>query len=260
MTHFIKQHAFVLFSALTVVLSFAAYLLPLPREAVPVVMVFVPALVAVVLTALSEGWPGVKALLSRLAQWRLRWQWVLLALGLALLLRLTISVVAVGLGVIDTIQIRAGGPALIILAVVLFVFAVPEELGWRGYALPRLLQSRSPLAAGLIIGGLWGSLHLALHLPGMMYAGLPPLSTLPLMIAISVLITWLYVRTNGNLVIATLFHAAQSFFVIFNDGIPPVEQAWLMAGVYAAVAVVVAVFGRGVGQPVPVPIATPNLP
>ena len=45
MTKIMKQNAFAVFSTLTVVLSFGAYLLPIPRELVPVVMVFVPALV-----------------------------------------------------------------------------------------------------------------------------------------------------------------------------------------------------------------------
>jgi hypothetical protein len=57
----------------------------------------------------------------------------------------------------------------------------------------------------------------------------------------SVLFTWLYVNSGGNLVLTTLFHAAQSFFVIVNEGITIEQQAWLMAGVYLALALIVAI-------------------
>jgi uncharacterized protein len=48
------------------------------------------------------------------------------------------------------------------LALILVIAAIPEELGWRGYALPQLLKHHSALFASLVIGGLWGLLHLAL--------------------------------------------------------------------------------------------------
>ena len=241
-TSFVKHQALLIFCALTIALSFAATQLPLPAEAVPVVMVFIPTLVALSLTALNDGWSGVRALVSKLGQWRLRPLWVVVAVALGLVLRLAISAVAVLLGLIPTIQLRQWSAGqLAFFAVILFLFALPEELGWRGYALPKLLGRHSPLLAGLIVGVLWGSLHLALTLPGMINAGAPPLPTLLGLIGLSVLVTWLYIRTNGNLLLTSLLHAAQSFFVIVNDGITLGQQTWLMAGVYLAAAVVIAI-------------------
>jgi membrane protease YdiL (CAAX protease family) len=242
LTSLIKQHVLVIFCALTIALTFAATLLPLPGDAIPVVMVFIPALVAIALTALSEGRVGVRSLLGKLARWRISPKWVVIALALALVMRLTMSLVALGLGMIPAIQLRSGPLAQFgILAVILFIFAIPEELGWRGYALPKLLEQRSPLAAGLIVGVLWGSLHLALHLPGMMSAGWPLLPTLLQLIGLSVLITWLYIHTDRNILLTSLFHGAQSFFLIVNEGIPPVPLTWLMAGVYVALALIVVI-------------------
>ena len=236
----IKQRALAIFCTLTIALSFAATLLPLPTEVIPVVMVFIPALMAICLTALSEGKTGVRLLLSKLVQWRIGIKWVIIALALAFAVRLTMSLIARGLGIISTIQLRPGGPAsYILLAVIFFFFAIPEELGWRGYALPKLLQRYSPLTAGLIVGVLWGSLHLALLLPGMMNEGAPPLATLLGLVGGSVLFTWLYVNSDGSIVLTTLFHAAQSFFVIVNEGLTVTQQAWLMAGVYLATALIV---------------------
>lgn len=246
----IKQHSLAIFCVLTISLTFAATRLPLPGEVIPVVIVFIPALMAIYLTALSEGKIGVRSLLGKLVQWRISLKWVAIALMLALVLRLTMSLVALGLGMIPGIHLRPGGAAsYVLLAVVFFVFAIPEELGWRGYALPRLLEWRSPLAAGLIIGVLWGSLHLALLLPGMMNEDAAPLPTLLALVGGSVLFTWLYINSGSSVVLTTLFHAAQSFFVIVNDGILLEQQARLMAGVYTVAALIlVMIAGPSLGR------------
>jgi membrane protease YdiL (CAAX protease family) len=239
---FVKRQGLLIFCVLTIALSFAATQLPIPGEVVPVVMVCIPALVALSLTALSDRWSGVRALLGKLAQWRVRPKWIAIALALGLVMRLAMSGVAVRLGLIPSVQLRPWTPAqLALFAVMLFIFAIPEELGWRGYALPKLLKTHSPLIGGLIIGVLWGSLHLALHLPGMIHAGLPLLPVVIEVTSLSVLGTWLYIRAGGNVLLTSVFHAAQSFFVIVNEGITQAQQLWLMAGVYAAMALVVVI-------------------
>jgi uncharacterized protein len=241
LTVLVRRRALPIYCALTIALSFVAALLPVAGEAVPVVMVFIPALVALSLTALTEGWAGVRSLTGRLTQRRVRPLWVVVAVGLGLVARLAMSVVALLLGLIPAIQLRPWSPAqLALFATMLFVFAIPEELGWRGYVLPKLLKARSPLAAGRLIGVLWGSLHLALILPGMMLEGAQALAVVLEVTGVSVLATWLYIRSGGNVLLASVLHAAQSFFVIVNEGIPLAQQVWLMAGVYMAMALVVA--------------------
>src|SRR5215212_4052937 len=94
-TSFVKHQGLLIFCALTIALSFAATQLPLPSEAVPVVMVFIPALIALGLTAMADGWTGVRILLSKLGQWRLRPLWIAAAVALGLVLRLAMSVIAV---------------------------------------------------------------------------------------------------------------------------------------------------------------------
>jgi len=234
-----KQYSLAIFCILTIALTFAVTLLPIPGEIIPVVIVFIPALLAIVLMALSEGKAGVRSLLGKLSQWRVKLKWVVIALVLAFVMRLTISLIALGLGMIPAIQLRPGSPAqFAVLALILFIFALPEELGWRGYTLSKLLEQHSPFASGLIVGIFWGSLHLALHLPGMIYAGLPLLPTLLQLIGLSVMITWLCVQTRGNILLTSLFHAAQSFFVVLNEGIPGTQLVWLMAGVYITLALI----------------------
>jgi uncharacterized protein len=241
----VKRYPVAWFCALTVVLSFAAYLLPLPREALPFLIVLVPASVSIALVGIAEGRNGIRTLLGKLAQWRVSLKWVAIALLLGLATRLAMSIAALALGWITAIQLRPlSAPQVGLLAVVLLISAIPEELGWRGFALPRLLKHQSPLAASLIIGVVWGSLHLSLLLPGMMNEGTPALPTVVELAALSVLGAWLFINTRGSLVILTLFHAAQSFFVIVNEGISQAQQTWLMAGVYATFAIAVVVIAR----------------
>src|SRR5262245_8129791 len=94
----IKNQALLIFGALTIALSFAATRLPLPGEAVLVVMVCIPALIALSLTAATDGLVGVRGLAGKLGQWRVRPIWVVAALALGLVLRLSMSVIALLLG------------------------------------------------------------------------------------------------------------------------------------------------------------------
>jgi hypothetical protein len=74
------------------------------------------------------------------------------------------------------------------------------------------------------------------------------------LISLSVMITWLYLQTGGNILLTSLFHAAQSFLLIVNEGIPPLQLVWIMAGVYLASAFVIAmVSGSSFAQK---PVAT----
>ncbi len=246
----IHRYPVAWFCALTVVLSFGTYLLPLPRTVLPFLIVLVPALISVTLTGLIEGQTGINRLLRKFLQWHVSVKWIAITLVLALALRLTMSLAAVALGWITTIQIRSLSLAQVgLLAIVLLLSAIPEELGWRGFALPRLLKHQSPLVASLLIGVVWGSLHLSLLLPGMMNEGTSALPTIIEVTGLSIMGTWLFMNTHGNLPILTLFHAAQSFFVIVNEGLSQAQQFWLMAGVYAVFAIVIVLIARQNFQP-----------
>ena len=78
-----------------------------------------------------------------------------MALGLPTLL----SLATAGLSVVFGTGFLQFGQ-LSVLDFVVFVLVVGEELGWRGYALPKLLETRSALTASVILGVLWGLWHL----------------------------------------------------------------------------------------------------
>jgi membrane protease YdiL (CAAX protease family) len=89
-----------------------------------------------------------------------------------------------------------------------FIFAnvLGEEVGWRGFALPRLQNRYSPLMASLVLAPLWFAWHLPLKLgnpdilPMLYYA----LSFLPS----TLFLTWLYNRSQGSILVVGLAHVA----------------------------------------------------
>ena len=78
-----------------------------------------------------------------------------------------------------------------------------EELGWRGFLLPRLLERFGPLAAGLIVGTIW----MAWHIPAFLMSGLPQSNmSFPVFmvggIALSVFVTWLFIHARQSILVA----------------------------------------------------------
>jgi uncharacterized protein len=239
----IKNISLPAFLILTPLISLAIPLfLTLPSEIVPLLMVLVPALMAVLLTAFSDGGKGVNALLKKLFL-RVTFKGIFIALGLALALRLSVSLLAILFGWIPTIRLYPwSSQQFLIIGVFTLFGAFMEELGWRGYALPGLLADRSPLMSALIIGVPWGILHLGLILPGQMNVGMPWMATILFMVALSVVLTWLFVQTRGSLFIVILHHAAQNFLVYLNGGVPFAESSWLLAAVTVVLALTVILF------------------
>jgi membrane protease YdiL (CAAX protease family) len=88
-----------------------------------------------------------------------------------------------------------------------------EETGWRGYALPRLLEATGPVGASLVLGVIWALWHLPLFWTE--GSSLFESSVLVLLLrlpATSIMFTWLFQKTQGSLFLAILFHAALNLF------------------------------------------------
>jgi len=81
-------------------------------------------------------------------RWRVGLPWYVIALGLPTVLSLATAALAYLLGAPKLLQVGI----LTIFDIILFVLVVGEELGWRGYALPLLLEKRSPVTASVILG------------------------------------------------------------------------------------------------------------
>ena len=164
--------------------------------------------------------------------------WYLVALGLPAALALLAAGLYVLVGPGTSIQLGR----LSVLDFVLILLVVGEELGWRGYALPKLLETRSPLVASLIIGVLWG----LWHLPTFFIAGTPQFNQpivafLVLTTAYSILLSWVVLHARGSVLIATLFHGAINVFQgFFLAGVDPASRYWWLALSYGTAALTLA--------------------
>lgn len=187
---------------------------------------FAPALAAVMITAVVGGRKGLSMLFGRFAPRQVSGRWYVLALGIPIL---TCGVIAGASLVMGSKPSILTGPAMILMVVV-FIFAAGEELGWRGYMLPRLLERRSPLAAGLIMGVIHACYHLPLWLaPDTIPPAYSFLSFFLTSLALGILWVWLYLYSSGSILVATLFHGAfNAAGNILFGGINPAHLSLLL--------------------------------
>lgn len=210
-------------------------------------------LAAIFMTGVTQGRQGINSLLKRYLIWRVGWRWYGVALALyPLLFAAALGLgVALGLAELDFSQTLAAqffGPqtAWPLFVVPFFLFEAisnGEEMGWRGYVLPRVQARHSALAAALIVGVIWGVWHLPKFLApfdGALFA-----LTLVKSMADSVLYTWLNNNTRGSLLLVTLFHAAGNtagFFLLPAGGDDKVALLAIITALVMISAVVVVVY------------------
>ena len=233
----IRRHPLIAYFVLAYVLTWWIYPLLHISPLIGLVGLFGPAMAAIIMAAITDGKPGVTALLSRTVRWRVGLPWYVVALGLPTLLSLATAGLAVvlGAGVLQFGQ-------LTVLDFVVFVLVVGEELGWRGYALPKLLETRSALTASVILGVVWSLWHLPTFFSSSApQQGLPIVAFVLMTIEYSIIMSWIFLHTRGSVLIATLCHGAinlsQGFFL---GGLTGSTRYWLLAAVYGLAAVVVA--------------------
>lgn len=125
---------------------------------------------------------------------------------------------------------------------VFFVGGGNEELGWRGFALPRLQRQYSALVASLVIGVGWFAWHLPLFVVGgSSQAGVPVLYYGLAVIALSVVFTWLYNETGGSVLLTMALHASvNTGGILYLVGGGAALQTALPNALYAVVFLVAA--------------------
>jgi membrane protease YdiL (CAAX protease family) len=217
-----------------------------------------PPVAGILLTILVSGKEGARDLLSRLFRWRVGARWYVVALLTAPFLEaavlLALSLLSPELlPAIVTTRDRA---SLLLSGIAIgLAGGFVEELGWTGFAIPRLRLRYGVLPTGLIVGVLWGAWHLLqmLWVGGGSAATLPLALFLPLFLisataaltAYRVLMVWVYDRT-GSLLVAMLMHASYIFSTLFvlappTTGVPYLTYAWVWAAaLWLAVDAVVA--------------------
>jgi membrane protease YdiL (CAAX protease family) len=107
---------------------------------------------------------------------------------------------------------------LFVLIVPWFIFEIltnGEEMGWRGYVLPRLQAKYNALTASLILGVIWSVWHLPKFFGTGTSGGRSFFWFTVFSMPAAVLYTWLYNNSRGSLLLATLFHATNNTVGMF---------------------------------------------
>lgn len=199
---------FVLTFAFSWPFFFAAPRLGFAASAALLLGTFGPSIVALWLTWRDEGSEGVSILVERIFRYRVGWRWYVFAVAFFPVLKLA---VALAYRVIEGSWPRFGDESLALIAVAI-VLSTPvqsgEEIGWRGYALPRLAARMGYGPAAVLLGAIWGLWHLPLFfIPGEDY-GQPVVIFALGTTALSVMLAWVYANTNGSLLLTMLMHSA----------------------------------------------------
>jgi membrane protease YdiL (CAAX protease family) len=210
-----------------------------------------PLLAALLLTGLLEGRAGIKSLCSRVVQWRVGMVWY----AVALLGTLALFSVAAIIGIF---LIGAPAPNLTLLGrweelpglhpaatwiVLIFTIGLGEEVGWRGFMLPKLQAKFSAFSASLLIGLAWTFWHLPNFIFDPQFAawGMPiRLGFGFMLICMAIVYAWLFNSTRGSLLIPILFHGTNDFIMGSRGAQDPIlfPLLWGVLFIGATIAIV----------------------
>jgi len=223
---FMRRHPLAAYLAITYVITWAL-LLPLALAARGLIPLRLPPawhalgalgpfVAAFLVTSALGGRPAVRAWLSGFCRWRMAPGWWVLAVGSPIIL-FAVSAVAVRLVGGEWPEFQRlllpeyTNPAwlLDVLFVGTFAYAIGEEPGWRGFALPRLEAKHGPLVGTLLLVPVWA----LFHWPAFFYrptyqGGLPTIAGFLFgLLAGAIVLTFLYDGSGRSLLSVVLFHA-----------------------------------------------------
>ena len=204
---------FVVTYAITWSAWFAASMTPPegPRWLLFLLGTCAPGFVALWFTWRKSGTSGVVAMLRRLIDWQVPARWYVYAVSYIVAIKLVVALVyraATGMW-----PPFGEEPLYLMIAATVASVVVGgqagEEIGWRGYALPRLAARFGIGGASVLLGVVWAVWHLPLFfVAGATTAGQSfPLYLLQVT-ALSVAMAWLYLHTGGSLLPVMVMHAA----------------------------------------------------
>jgi membrane protease YdiL (CAAX protease family) len=176
-----------------------------------------PIAAAFIVSAAGSGMAGPADLLRRMGLWRGRLGWVAVALlapfGLLALAALGTSIVSDTRLSLEGLGRSREFPQFSPIGFVsynLVTFGYGEEVGWRGFALPRLQARHSALVASLLLTVGWAIWHAPLFLYRPEYVSMGVSGVAGWLVSLmtgAILLTWLYNESKGSLLVVALFHA-----------------------------------------------------
>jgi membrane protease YdiL (CAAX protease family) len=176
--------------------------LDLPLSAL---MFVCPGIAALILVQREGGWGGVKKLVKRTLNPRIKG-----GLWYVLILLLMPAIAVLQYGLMNRIRLPVPDPAFPVWMVpvsvlVFFIAALSEELGWQGYAIAPLQARWKALTASVVLGTVWAVWHVV----PLIQLGRTPVQIAWQcmdMVATRIVIVWLFSNTGRSVFAAVLYH------------------------------------------------------
>lgn len=192
-----------------------------------------PALAAIMITLANEGKRGLLKLLTGLVPQSKHIIWWI-AMPLAGLLITMLAFVITGYTFKELAwQMIKVSPLLFVMHFVaaLLIIGIGEEIGWRGFLLPRLGNDYSLIKATFLLFIIWTAWHLPLFFSGYRVT----LPFIVIVLAMSFIFTWLWEHTGRNIFVLAVAHASVDFPEIFFEGRmkgnpDSILTAWMVIG------------------------------
>jgi membrane protease YdiL (CAAX protease family) len=234
---------------LPAVLANVGWIGPVPSRHLHLAGGLGPMVSAIVVTFLAEGQPALARLARRCISGRV---WIIIAILIpaGLFFTATASIVVFSGAAIEWSNVGRSTefpelPRSVYWVANVIFYGFGEEVGWRGFALPRLQSRASAFRASLVLAFGWAVWHAPL------FAFTPGLSNLGFVGAIgwfvslclgSILLTWLFNSSGGSVAAVALFHSALDIFIASPVAaeLPNVMGALLTVGTL----LLIPVFGR----------------
>lgn len=200
-----------------------------------------PSLAGILMTALVDGKAGLRDLRRRMRLWRVSPRWYAAAFLLFPILILAV------LGALTLVS-PAFAPNFAVMGIAVGLLAgFFEEIGWMGYAFPKMARQYGVLAAAILLGLLHSTWHVVADYLGASVAlgayWLPHFLAFMTvsMTATRVLIVWVYQNT-GSVLLTQVAHASSTgfLFVLAPVALTPARDT-LWYAVYGAVLWIVVV-------------------
>jgi len=212
-----------------------------------------PAFAAVIVIAMMTGKQGLREFWQRLKNLGKGWAYIV---GPAIVLGYQGAAYVINLLLGATVVVSPHFPAFGVWLELLLAGGLWEEIGWSGYALPKLQEHFSSCQSGPFIAALILGIFRAIwHLPLFMYGTIYWFDILIFEVAIQVIIAWLFTRSGGSVLAIMIFHFTSNIVgavtsSVFN-GIERMNYYALFMGLAFLIALVIAwksQFRLGLGQ------------
>jgi membrane protease YdiL (CAAX protease family) len=226
---FVTRHPLRTYFALAFAVSWAGVLFVVGPGGIPttiehlmtigpamyVAMLAGPSVAGLLMISLVSGRSGLREVLARLLTWRVGGRWYAVALLTAPFLVMAVSLALSLLSpefLPAVFMTNNKAPLLLSGLAAGLIVGIFEELGWTGFAIPRMRRRYGVLSTGLLVGVLWGAWHFIMFWEPGSFSGALPLAVLLVRLfswlpAYRLLMVWVYDRT-GSLLVAMLMHAS----------------------------------------------------